>query len=87
MAGSGFERFKYDPAGYRAILRSDEVRQVLQAKADRVAAAARQEVPDGWWVRADSTVGRNRASATVFGVPLRLERAKRILGRAMDAAR
>lgn len=87
MAGSGFERFEHNPKGYREILRSEAVRRVVLAKAQRVAAVAAREVPDGWWVRADTTTGRTRVGATVMGVPTRLERSKRILGRAMDAAR
>lgn len=87
MAAAGFVRFEYNPAGYRAIRRSDAVRQILEDKAHLVAATAQRETPDNWVVRADSGVGPNRASATVFGVPLWLERRRRVLGRAMDAAR
>ncbi|MEM9134281.1 MAG: hypothetical protein AAGE88_18175 [Actinomycetota bacterium] len=87
MAQPGLIRFTYSPKGYRDILRSEAVRRIVLAKAERVADAARPEVPGGWWIRADSYTGRNRAGATVMGVPMRLERKRRILGRAMDAAR
>jgi len=87
MATSGFERFEFSRAGYRAILRSDGVRDMLQDKADAVRQAAERHVPDGVYLIADTNVGANRAGATVIGVPMRLEQAKRVLGSAIDAAR
>lgn len=87
-----FERFEHNWAGYRAILRSDGVRADLQRRADAVAQAARSRLPRSYHGRnirilADTTRGRNRAGATVIGVPMRLEKALRILGSSIDAAR
>jgi hypothetical protein len=85
--------FKHIPSGYRAVLRSAEVRADLQRRADNVARVARTRLAglgnDGSGVRliADTNVGRNRAGATVLGVPMRLERKYRILGSAIDAGR
>jgi hypothetical protein len=88
MATSGFVRFKHNPAGYRAVLRSEAVRVDLDTRAQRVKAAADAELSDPRIrIVADTTVGRNRAGATIIGVPLRIERSRRVLGRAIDAAR
>lgn len=88
MPVSGFVRFKHRSAGYRAILRSDTVRADLQTRADRVKTAAETQLAgDGVTIIADTTVGRGRAGGTVIGVPMRIEARKRVLGRAIDAAR
>jgi hypothetical protein len=90
MATSGFERFVHNSAGFRAVLRSDEVRGDLQRRADAVAHVVRNRLPPaGRPIRivADTTKGRNRVGATVLGVPMRLEKKYRILGSAIDAAR
>jgi hypothetical protein len=86
----GLERFKLDHSGMRGLLRSTGVRADLHARALRVKAVAdaellRLDAPYPSTV-ADSSVGANRASATVLGVPLPLERSRRILGGAIDAA-
>lgn len=87
MATSGFEKFVHNRGGYRAVLRSDPVRSMLQRKADAVRQAAAGQVPPDVYLLADTTVGINRAGATVIGVPMRLERERRVLGSAIDAAR
>jgi hypothetical protein len=85
---AAFERFKHNPAGYRAILRSEAVRADLDSRAQRVKVAADNQLAgQRITVIADTTVGRNRAGATIIGVPTRIEKARRVLGRAMDAAR
>jgi hypothetical protein len=89
VAESGFERFKFDPAGYRAVLRSSEVEADLRRRAQRVKASAEGTglLPSTIFLLADTTKGKNRVGATVIGVPMRLEVAHRILGRAIDTAR
>jgi len=93
MNGSRFDRFDHSWPGYRAVLRSAAVRADLQARADAIAQVARTRVAatgnEGSHVTilADTTVGRNRAGATVIGVPMHLERKHRILGSAIDAGR
>lgn len=87
----GFERFRHNWQGYRVVLRSGEVRDELQGRANNVMRAARGRLPtgnEGSGIRliADTQVGRNRAGATVIGVPMRLEKRYRILGRSIDAA-
>lgn len=82
--------FRPIPAGYRATLRSPGVQLDLLRRARNVKAVvdshlAELDAPYPPAV-ADVTVGRNRASATVIGVPLPLERSRRILGGAIDAA-
>ncbi|MEU2180111.1 hypothetical protein [Streptomyces thermolilacinus] len=85
--------------GARALLRSAEVRDDLQRRADAVkavAAPAYERATSDIWTRypvkviADTSVGANRAFATVVVVhpaALRIEREHRILGGALDAAR
>ena len=87
-ARAGFERFKHNPAGFRAILQSRAVQAVLDRKGRRVGAAitGRLEV-EGWEVVTDTQVGRNRARTIVSGVPTRIEERDGILGSAIDAAR
>lgn len=82
---NALERYKRNPAGMRAILRSGGVRQDLLARAQRVRAAA--QVRTDRPLIADSYIGAGRAGATVIGVPMRQEREERILGAAIDAAR
>jgi hypothetical protein len=85
--------FRHDSNGYRAVLRSAEVRADLQRRADNVARAARGRLSgvgnegSGVHLIADSFIGRNRAGATVIGMPMRLERKYRILGSSVDAGR
>lgn len=93
MTGSsGFDRFKHSWPGYRQVLRSAEVRADMQRRATAVANQARGRLPAGnkgshITILADTAVGRNRAGATVIGVPMHLERKHRILGSSIDAAR
>lgn len=82
------ERFDLNSPGMRTILRSSGVQKLLQAKADQVKAAAETQLAgEGFYVLATTSVGRSRAGATVFGVPLRIEADRRVLGGALDAAR
>jgi hypothetical protein len=81
------EKFTHNRAGYRAVMRSAGVRNMLLGKAEAVRAAAERDVPADVYLLADTTVGTNRAGATVIGVPMRLERERRVLGSAIDAAR
>jgi hypothetical protein len=70
--------------GMRELLRSDEVRQDLEKRAKRVAAAA------GPGHESSSTIGRTRALAMVWtGTPEAMvaEATDRTLTRAVDAAR
>ena len=89
MAKPGLERFVPNRAGYRAIMRGQPVQAILQAKANRVAAELRSELAgeDDWEIVSDVRVGRNRAGALVSGVPLRIELERRIMARALHAAR
>lgn len=89
MAKSGLERFVHNRAGYRAVLRSSGTASMLLAKAEAVRRAAEGQLPPDTdiYLLADTTVGQNRAGATVIGVPMRLERDRRVLGSAIDAAR
>jgi hypothetical protein len=80
------ERFTIDSAGARALLRSDGVRADLDARAQRVKAAAEGQVDSDVEIIADSYIGSGRAGATVIGVPMRIERRRRVLGGAVDAA-
>lgn len=81
-----FERFEHNGKGYVAVLRSDEVRADLQRRADAVKERAEASFA-GLRLIADTNTGKRRAGATVLGVPMRIEKARRILGRAIDAAR
>lgn len=79
--------FKRDRKGFAEVLKSDGVRQDLESRADRVRSKAQASVADeGVEVRSDSYVGRSRAGATVWGVPMRIEMDERTLGSAIDAA-
>lgn len=86
------ERFRVRRAGLRELLKSDGVRTDLEARARRVAAAARAR-GDGvldhgeGGIVADSYTGRSRAGATVLGVPMDVEARDRVLGASIDAAR
>ena len=91
-------RFHMRSAGARAILRSDGVRDDLQRRADAVKAVAEPQwleataddhVDGPVRVIADTYVGSSRAGATVIAIhpySLRIERERRILGGAIDAA-
>lgn len=90
MASTGLEKFRLSSAGAKALLRSPAVKADLHARAERVKAAAEPELaaldepyPS---VKVTSDIGPGRAGATVTGVPLPLERSRRILGAALDAA-
>lgn len=90
MAKPGVFKFELNSEGVKAILRSDGVRAHLLDRAERVAAAAQGQVDsvtEDWEVRAEGKTGPSRASATVFGVPMRIEASRRVLGRSIDAAR
>jgi hypothetical protein len=84
-------KFTHNRAGYREVMKSASMRADLQARADRVRATAEALLPDepgrDPYLLADTNVGRNRAGATIIGVPMRLEVERRILGQAIDAAR
>ena len=86
---SGLERYQHKRAGYRAVMRDAGTKAMLQRKADAVRLAALGQLPadTDTYILADTTVGTNRAGATIIGVPMRLERSHRILGSAIDAAR
>lgn len=87
--------FRYSSAGYREVLRSDGVRADLQRRADQVAAVAGPQFAeeDVWGdpvrVETSSYVGANRASASVAAIhpaAMAIEKERRILGGAIDAA-
>lgn len=84
MATSGFEKFKISSVGARALLRSPGVQGDMQRRADAVLRAAQPHTDAE--LTAAAVVGRGRAGATVFGVPMREETTRRILGGAIDAA-
>lgn len=84
MTVSGFEKFKISSPGARALMRSDGVRADLQRRAENVSRAA--EASSGIMLTADTYIGKNRAGATVIGVPMPIEQDRRILGGAIDAA-
>lgn len=86
-----FDRFKHQWPGYRDVLRSEAVRADLQTRADEVARSVRGRLPTGYqsrgvYIIADTIVGRNRAGATIIGVPMRLEKKYRILGSALGVS-
>jgi len=84
--------FRLNSRGMKALLRSDDVREDLERRADRVAQQVRGQVEgvlehgEGGIV-ADSYTGRGRVGATVIGVPMEVEARDRVLGGAIDAAR
>ncbi|MFH0243594.1 hypothetical protein ACGRHY_14470 [Streptomyces sp. HK10] len=92
-------RFRLRSRGARALLRSDGVRADLQRRADQVRAVADPQfqeatadshVSEPVRVIADTYTGAQRAGATVIAIhpsSLRIERERRILGGAIDAAR
>lgn len=90
MARAGLERFELRRRGAIVLMRSDGVRSDLEGRARRVKAVVDAELAtlDAPYpqVVADTTVGATRAGATVIGVPMPLERSRRILGQALDAA-
>lgn len=90
MADVGLIRFKLDSGGAKAILRSEAVRADLHVRAERVKVAAEPQLAalDSPYpsLKVTSDIGPGRAGATVTGVPLPLERSRRILGGAIDAA-
>jgi hypothetical protein len=92
MADGGLERFRLNSRGAKELLRSDDVRMDLLARAERVAAAVRGRTDRGVLggddgIIADSYTGRGRAGATVIGVPMEVETRDRPLGQSIDAAR
>ena len=90
MAGSGFESFRMISRGAKALLTSEKVRADLHTRAERVKQSADAQLAqlDSPYppVTVGSTTGTNRAGAVVGGVPMPLERSRRILGGAIDAA-
>lgn len=98
MAGV-VQRFRLSSRGAKALLRSPGVRADLQRRADAVKAACEGEwqqatadshTPEPVRVVADTYTGTGRAGATVIAIhpsSLRIERDRRILGGAIDAAR
>lgn len=84
MANNGLERFKILSPGARALLRSDGVRADMQRRADNVLRVAQGQTEAE--LTAQAVIGPGRAGASVYGVPLREESARRILGSAIDAA-
>lgn len=90
MSKPGLEKFRHNSKGFRAVMRSGAMEAELQARANKVKAAAAAGLSDDGddvELIADTQVGKNRAGATVIGVPMRIEAARRVLGRAIDAAR
>lgn len=88
----GIAKFKHNPDGFRAVLRSGEVQADMGRRAQNVARQARGRMPTdersrGIKLIADTHMGRNRAGATVIGVPMWMEKRHRILGASIDAAR
>lgn len=80
----GSVRVDVNDAGIQALLKSPEVRALLKAKADRIAAAA------GGGMEASSWTGRTRARASVITATSGARRAEakdRALTRALDAGR
>lgn len=80
----GSVRVTVNDAGIQALLKSSEVRALLKAKADRIAAAA------GAGMEASSWTGRTRARASVITATSGARRAEakdRALTRALDAGR
>lgn len=61
--------FRLDRAGIREILKSDPVREAIDAKADEIAAAVRAQLPGDAEVRVDSyTTDRAAASVVIADV-------------------
>jgi hypothetical protein len=58
--------FRLDRAGIREILRSDPVREVIDAKAEEIATAVRTQIPGGVEVRVDSYTTDRAAAAVVI---------------------
>ena len=83
-----FERFRLHSPGAVGVLRSRGVLDDLVDRAERVKASADAElVVIGYpSVIVNARVGAGRANVTVGAVPIPLERSRRILGAAMDAA-
>ncbi|MFG2618030.1 hypothetical protein ACGFXC_10420 [Streptomyces sp. NPDC048507] len=85
--------FRPDKDGMRKILTSEDVRKDLLRRAEKIADRVRHTTDTGVFSRApggiiaDSYTGRERAGATVIGVPLAYEADHRPLGAAVDAAR
>lgn len=81
-------RYDHNRSGYRAILRSSEVRSDLGRRAENVRQAADAAAPPDQEVFASEMTGTNRARASVMapgGLEAELE--DRFLGRSIDAAR
>jgi hypothetical protein len=57
--------FRLDRSGIRELLRSDPVREVVDAKAEEIAAAVRTQVPGDVEVRVDSYTTDRAAAAVV----------------------
>lgn len=77
-------RIDINDAGIRDLLKSDSVRALLKAKADRIAAAA------GPGMEATSWTGRTRARASVITATAKARKAEatnRSLTKALDAGR
>lgn len=92
LGSLGIAKFKMSPQGFRDVLRSESVRADMGRRAQNVARAARGRMPTGnkgTGVRliADTHSGRNRAGATVIGIPMWMEKRYRVLGASIDAAR
>lgn len=87
MAGSTV-RIVMNRAALRDIARSSAVARELLQRANRVAARAREHMPDGQIVDVSPYLGRNRARISVFApFGLASDRETRWLGSAIDAAR
>lgn len=77
-------RIEINSAGIQALLKSDEVQALLQAKAERIAAAA------GEGFEASSRLGATRARASVITATRAARKAEavdRALTKAIDAGR
>lgn len=77
---------KLNSAGVRELLLSDEIQRDLDARAERVRAAAQGALEGLGDAEAQVNPTPNRGRAEVFS-PLWAESAFRILGTALDAAR
>lgn len=87
MAGATV-RIEMNLTSLRQIARSPGVAWELLQRANRVAARARQRMPDGQIVEVSPYLGRNRARVSVFApFGLASDRETRWLGTAIDAAR
>lgn len=83
----GKTEIKLNRAGVRTLLRSEAVRRDLLQRAGRVAAVAQANAPENVEIRVDSSIGANRARATVVALGgYKEDLETRFLSSAIDAA-